>query len=82
VIAIGMGMFWAGYTGVLWGVMLITGKNCGLSQVLGSTWPPQVPGASGTGTSAGPQSSSAGTSTGKGTPVIKLNNGRRITGTA
>jgi hypothetical protein len=79
-IAIGGILIYAGYTGVLWGVALITGKNVGLKQLFGSAWPPQVPGAAGTGTSA--SSASTSTSTGTGSTTIKLNNGRRIVGNA
>jgi hypothetical protein len=83
-IAIGMGLVWAGYTGVLWGVFLITGKNVGLAQLMGSTWPPQVPSANLGGAAGAPGSTGTGTGGGgsKGSPVVKLNNGRRIVGSA
>lgn len=42
--ALGVGLAYAGYCGILWGVMLVTGKNVGIKQLFGSTWPPVVPG--------------------------------------
>jgi hypothetical protein len=59
-IAIGGILIYAGYTGVLWGYALVSGKNIGLKQLFGSAWPPQVPGASGTGTSASSASTGSG----------------------
>ena len=51
-IPVGMILVYAGYTGALWGVMLITGKNVSLADLFKAPWPPSVPGASGTGANA------------------------------
>ena len=48
-IPIGIGLVFVGYCGVLWGTFIITGKNVGLKQLFGTAWPPNVPGAYGTG---------------------------------
>lgn len=45
--AIGMCLVYLGYTGGLWGVALIQGKNLGLKTLFGATWPPDVPSATG-----------------------------------
>jgi hypothetical protein len=37
-----MGLVFAGYCGVLWGLFLITGKNVSIGQVFGSAWPPNA----------------------------------------
>lgn len=47
-----MALVYAGYTGALWGVMLITGKNVGFLDLFKAAWPPDVPGAAGTGANA------------------------------
>jgi len=43
--AIGVGLAYIGYCGVLWGVFLVSGKNVGVKQLFGKAWPPKVPGA-------------------------------------
>ena len=50
--AIGMGLVYLSYTGVLWGVALIQGKNLGIKTLFSSAWPPDVPSASTTSTNS------------------------------
>lgn len=46
-IGVGFLLVFAGYVGDLWGAFLLTGKNVGLKTLFSSTWPPNVPGATG-----------------------------------
>lgn len=45
-------LVYAGYTGGLWGFMLISGKNVSFTDLFAAPWPPSVPGASGSGASS------------------------------
>lgn len=62
--ALGIGLAYAGYTGVLWGVLLVTGKNVSLKQLFGSVWPPVSPGVK---SAAGTASQPTGTTQAPGT---------------
>ena len=48
-LVIGIALVYASYVGILQGLFWITGKNVGFAQLFGSTWPPDVPSAAGTG---------------------------------
>lgn len=45
--AVGMGLVFLGYCGMLQGVFWVTGRNVGFKTLFGATWPPDVPSATG-----------------------------------
>ena len=61
-----MGLAYLGYTGVLWGVFLVSGKNVSLKQLFAAQWPPVSPGvqsAAGAGQQATGTTQAPGTTT-------------------